>query len=397
MRSLAHIVEQRRVLIDDQTRITNRLTDALKQYFPQPLQWFENKHTRLFCDFLCRWPHAQGRPARPPRNPRALLQRTSCALPRRHRAAHPRHPASHTTDHRRGGSGTQHAARARLGRATACCAGSHRDVQQAIAKQAPAHPDFTIFQSFPAAGPVFAPRLLVAFGEQRERYACAAQAQKYAGIAPVTKRSGNSTWVHWRWKCPRFVRQTFVEWSALTIPRSFWARAYYEQQRGKGNSHQAALAHWLSSGCGSCIAAGMTEPRTTKSPTSARSRNEVHPLSTTSRNRHKLRKTLDVHLRAFKWLRILYRCWHDRTPYDEAAYLSALQKRGSPLIHNLAQSSQMRKPLTSISGHEVEQRRSQSRRPMNVPSWSGCAATSPARQCRKNACRSPPMATCVMT
>ena len=56
MRSLAHIVEQRRVLIDDQTRITNRLTDALKQYFPQPLQWFENKHTRLFCDFLCRWP-----------------------------------------------------------------------------------------------------------------------------------------------------------------------------------------------------------------------------------------------------------------------------------------------------------------------------------------------------
>jgi len=61
---------------------------------------------------------------------------------------------------------------------------------------------------------------------------------------------------------------------------------YYEQQRRKGNSHQAA-----------------------------------------------------VRALAFKWLRILYRCWHDRAAYDEAADLRALQKRGSPLIHNFAQSS----------------------------------------------------------
>ena len=46
---------------------------------------------------------------------------------------------------------------------------------------------------------------------------------------------------------------------------------------------------------------------------------------------------------AFKWIRILYRCWVDRTPYDESRYLNALQKRQSPLLkfaaqplHNLA-------------------------------------------------------------
>jgi len=55
--------------------------------------------------------------------------------------------------------------------------------------------------------------LLVAFGEQRERFANAAKLQRYAGIAPVTKRSGQTTWIHWRWQCSTFLRQTFVEWA----------------------------------------------------------------------------------------------------------------------------------------------------------------------------------------
>jgi transposase len=286
MRTLEQLVEQRRVLVDDQTRITNRLTDALKQYFPQPLQWFENKNTRVFCDFLCRWPTLKSvQLAR-----RSTLERFfrehhvhyRDVIERRILAIKQATPL--TTDE---GVVVPNAllVRALVVQLRAALEATEM-FNQAIAKRAPAHPDFDIFDSFPGAGPVFAPRLLVAFGEQRERYADAAEVQKYSGVAPVTKRSGNSTWVHWRWKCPTFMRQTFVEWSALTIPRSFWARAYYEHQRGKGNSHQAA-----------------------------------------------------VRALAFKWLRILYRCWHDRTPYDEATYLRALQKRGSPLIHNLAKSS----------------------------------------------------------
>ncbi|MGH7713183.1 MAG: hypothetical protein ACREOG_17970, partial [Gemmatimonadaceae bacterium] len=34
---------------------------------------------------------------------------------------------------------------------------------------------------------------------------------------------------------------------------------------------------------------------------------------------------------AFKWIRIIWRCWQERTPYDEARYLRALTQRGSPL------------------------------------------------------------------
>jgi hypothetical protein len=34
---------------------------------------------------------------------------------------------------------------------------------------------------------------------------------------------------------------------------------------------------------------------------------------------------------AFKWIRIVFRCWKDRLAYDENKYLAALAKRGSPL------------------------------------------------------------------
>jgi transposase len=159
---------------------------------------------------------------------------------------------------------------------------------QKIAERAPRHADFAIFDSFPAAGPVFAPRLLAAFGEQRERYPIADDVQRYAGVAPVTECSGNSSWVHWRLKCPKFLRQTFVEWAALTIPRSFWAAAYYEQQRSKGNTHQAA-----------------------------------------------------VRALAYKWIRILHHCWRTGQKYNEAVYLKALKERGSPLLkHIVAEATQ---------------------------------------------------------
>ena len=56
MRALTTLVEQRRNLVGDKTRITNRLCSTLKEYFPHTLDWFEDRDTVLFCDFLQRWP-----------------------------------------------------------------------------------------------------------------------------------------------------------------------------------------------------------------------------------------------------------------------------------------------------------------------------------------------------
>src|SRR5574341_1500826 len=56
MRALEQLVEHRRRLVGDKVRLTNRLTSTLKNYFPHVLQWFQEKDTAIFCDFLSRWP-----------------------------------------------------------------------------------------------------------------------------------------------------------------------------------------------------------------------------------------------------------------------------------------------------------------------------------------------------
>jgi hypothetical protein len=49
MRMLLRLIEPRRRLVGDKSRISNRLTDALKQYFPDVLDWFRTRtqHSRL--------------------------------------------------------------------------------------------------------------------------------------------------------------------------------------------------------------------------------------------------------------------------------------------------------------------------------------------------------------
>jgi len=103
------------------------------------------------------------------------------------------------------------------------------------------HPDFFIFQSLPGAGAALAPRLLAVLGSQRDRYGNADEVQKHTGIAPVTESSGKKKWVHFRWACAKFPRQSFHEWAGHTIGYSVWARAYYQQQRERGKDHHAAV------------------------------------------------------------------------------------------------------------------------------------------------------------
>src|SRR5215831_4087532 len=284
MRALAQLVEHRRRLVGDKVRLTNRLTSALKNYFPQVLQWFDDQDTPLLCDFLSRWPTLKAaqlaRRATLESFFRAHHVRSADVITARIEAI--KHAVALTTDAGVIAPNTLlvQALVAQLRVTLQAIA----DFDTAIAQRAQEHPDFPLFDALPGAGAVFAPRLLVAFGEQRERYASAEELQKYAGIAPVTERSGKQSWVHWRLQCQTFLRQTFVEWAAESTRHSFWAQVYYQQQRDKGKAHQAA-----------------------------------------------------VRALAFKWIRILYRCWQARTPYDEAIYLQALKRRSAPLLRHVAQ------------------------------------------------------------
>jgi transposase len=284
MRILAALVEQRRNLVDDQRRLVNRLTSALKNYYPQPLEWFEDKATVLFCDFIARWSTLkQVQCARRSTLLRFFHEhnvRNASLIEQRLDAIKSARPLTNEM----AVIEPLHLLVESLAEQLHVTLAAVERFDEKIAALAPTLPDYALFAALPGAGPTLAPRLLVAFGEQRERYASAAAIQKYSGIAPVTERSGQSCWVHWRWQCPKFLRQSFVEWAGQTVPRSFWAGAYYRQQRARGASHQAAL------------------------------------------------RAL-----AFKWIRILYRCWQTRTAYDEARYLNSLQRHHSPLLGAIAQ------------------------------------------------------------
>src|SRR5215467_6426895 len=224
MRTLEQLVAHRRRVVGDKVRITNRLTSTLKNYFPHVLHWFQEKDTALFCDFLSRWPTLKAvQLARRAtletffqdhhvRSPEIITQRIQAI-----KAATPL-----TTDEKVIAPNTLlvQALVAQLRVTLQAIA----EFDTAIAQRTHSHPDFPLFQALPGAGPVFASRLLVAFGEQRERYRSATALQKYAGVAPVTERSGKKAWVHWRLQCPKFLRQTFVEWAAESIRHAFWAQ-----------------------------------------------------------------------------------------------------------------------------------------------------------------------------
>jgi transposase len=278
-RTLMLLVEYRRQLVDDQTALTNRLTHRLKLYYPQALEWAGELATVQACDFLQRWPTlAQVQKARADklrqfysehgcRRAKVIAQRLQeieCAQPLTRDLAVI--------------SATVPMVLATVSQLRPVLA-AIKQMDKQIAALFEQHGDHDLFASLPGAGAVFAPRLLAAFGTDRDRFATAREVQQFSGIAPVTERSGKSWFVHRRWACPKFIRQSFHEFAAQSIRWSAWARVYYDQQRARGNGHHAA-----------------------------------------------------VRSLAFKWIRIIHRCWQTGVAYNEETYQQALRRRNSPLL-----------------------------------------------------------------
>ena len=234
------LVEHRRRLIGDRTRTSNRLTALLKAYFPQVLSWLPDLRTDLACDFLLRWP-----------SPDALKGIRRVTLEKFFRAHHSaqrgkleeriraiRESIPLVTDAAVINSSVLmvKALAAQMKTTLAAIKEFDAEIQQLCTT----HEDFELFASLPGAGAVYASRRLAALGTDRGRWANADEVARYTGIAPVVERSGQSCWVRWRYFCPKFLRQSFREFAGESVRHSFWARAYYEQQRGKGKDHQAA-------------------------------------------------------------------------------------------------------------------------------------------------------------
>jgi len=279
-RAVQQLVFHRRAVVDERTGLSNRLIALLKSCFPQALVLCGQDLWRpLATAFLLKWPSLQ---AVQKAKPATLKQfyylhgsRSAKLMEQRLALMAKAVPVSDET-----AVIESFALRVQLVcRQLQLVQRSVSEFDRQVAAAYATHPDRMIFASLPGAGPVLGPRLMASMGSQRERFGTAENLQHYTGIAPVTKRSGGSCYIHRRHLCPKFHRQSFHEYAKESILWSRWAAAYYLQQRSKGSPHHTA-----------------------------------------------------VRALAFKWQRIIWRCWQDHKPYDEPKYEAALQKNGSPLL-----------------------------------------------------------------
>jgi transposase len=277
-RQLQQLVEQRRRLVDEKTRHSNRLTHQLKLYYPQMLAWFTSLDTEVVAGWLEEWPSLeQVQQARPAQVRKFLtghgydaeqiqsrLQAIAQAVP----ALRDEAIVSPAIFYVQTEVELMRVLRRRI-----------ESLSAQIKVMTRQHPDYFIVDSLPGAGEAMAPRLLAALGTQRDRFASAYELQCQSGIAPVTRQSGKTKLVHMRRACPKFVRQTFHEWASHTMIKSAWAREYYEEQRARHKDHHAA-----------------------------------------------------VRALAYRWQRIVFRCWKDGIAYDESRYLAARAQHALRLL-----------------------------------------------------------------
>jgi len=296
-RAVQQLVFHRRAVVDERTGLSNRLMALLKQYFPQALLLCGEELWRpLATRFLLKWSSLQAVQKAKPASLKSFYylngSRSAKLLERRLALVQRAVPVTDES-----ALLNTFSLRVQLiARQLQLLQQTIQSFDKQIAAAFTLHPDHAIFESLPGAGPVLGPRLLASLGSQRERFGQAANLQRYTGVAPVTKRSGASCHIHRRYLCPKFHRQSFHEYAKESVLWSRWAAAYYLQQRTKGSHHHTA-----------------------------------------------------VRALAFKWQRIIWKCWQTRTLYQEAIYEAALRNNGSPLVGLLDQIELGKSPVKTIA------------------------------------------------
>jgi transposase len=276
-RLLARLVADRRKAVEIRTAFIQSLVAALKEYFPLALQLLSgNVTSRLACDLLLKWPTLEE------------LQQAKPATLKKFYYGHNIRSAEFidnilnlvekakplTTDCAIVESGRRLVEL--YARQIQTINPSILEYEQRIKDIFNNHPEASIFSGIPGAGKAMAPRLLAAFGTDRTRFETAENLQTFCGIAPVTKSSGRSQVVYMRRACPKFIRQTFHEFARLSVTDCQWARNFVEHKRSHGKGYHAA-----------------------------------------------------IRALAYKWIRVLFACWKNKTAYNEASHMKMLEKRGS--------------------------------------------------------------------
>lgn len=279
-RTISFLAEGRRKTVGERTRLTNRLRSTLKMYFPQAIELVgDSLHSTMTLDFLRNWPQLPDVQRAKEKTVHTFYSTHNSRSPERikERMKLIRSTVPLTNDQAviKSCLITVKMLIGQIAQLNSAIVEFDRELKAFYDH----HPDHDIFDSFPGSGDVLGPRLLAAWGSDRDRYDSSDNMQKYSGTAPITRASGKSKSIVRRVACPKFLLQTFHEFANCSRRFSVWAQAYYEMKREQGKSHHMA-----------------------------------------------------VRSLAFKWIRIMYRCWQDRIEYDEVKYIQALKRSNSPLL-----------------------------------------------------------------
>jgi transposase len=279
-REMIYLCDGEQSLIASRTENVNRLQALLKQYYPEALRWLADWADPIAWDFLLTFPDPEALAAASRKKLFGFLRSHKMRLAPRwekliqERSSEPEAPDIPTRKALR----RMAVAAAKVLRTIE---GERKTIHQRITELFENHPDHDLFASLPGAGPTLAPRLLAGFGANRERFESAEGVQCLSGAAPVTTTTGQQKkpTVRFRVFCQTSFRKTLHLFAFCSRIRCYWARTFYEEARRRGNSNALALRNL-----------------------------------------------------ANKWLKIIFRMWKDRQPYDEARYLQSLIQHGSPLV-----------------------------------------------------------------
>lgn len=282
-RKLRLLVEARRGFVDQNSSLLNQLTATLKCYYPVMIELFEeNLSSPMAREFLRRWSNLASLKRATPATLRKFFYKHSCRSEQKikDRLQAIANAAALTEDEAIVHPlQLQAIALAELLQVLGKQIGQYDEQIQSVFRE---HSEAWLFRELPGAGPVLAPRLAALFGTSRTNWPSALDLLCRTGVAPVQKQSGKQCLVQFRWARPKFLHQTVVEFAKCSLPNCGWAKLLYEDQLAKGKSRFSALR-----------------------------------------------------VVAFKWVRILWRCWKDRMPYDESKYLEGLRRRGIKLYEPL--------------------------------------------------------------
>lgn len=230
-----------KTMIWERTRHTQRLRHALRDYFPAALDAFDDLDAADTLELL-------GKAPTPERAARLTITQISAAMKRAHR----KHVAAKAStvqaalraEHLSQPEVVTQAYAASVTSLLAVLTVLNAEIKT-LAEQVDAHfgqhPAAEIMLTQPGLGTILGARVLAEFGDDPTRYATAKARKNYAGTSPITRASGKK-----KVTLARFVHNDRLIDALLTQAQSALlaspgARTYYDKQRARGSSHNAAL------------------------------------------------------------------------------------------------------------------------------------------------------------